>query len=380
MCAAAVNPSERIVNAQYFIYFGVMGIYLPYFNLYCYRLNFSGSQIGALSATRTVTLVVFPLLWGLLADRYALRRPIYIFCNFSSTLVWSLLLFTADFWTMLVITAVYGLFYAPLISFLEAVTMEMLGKGRARYGKIRAWGSMSFILVTLLMGKVISLYSVRITVALILVGSLLQAIVALRIPAAAGRKRKAGRFSLGRLFTYRMVIFLVSAFLMLASHGTYYGFFSIHLDNLGYSGTFIGFCWALASAAEILVMISSDRIFGYFSLERILSISFLVAALRWLILFWTPAAGFILFSQLLHAATYAAFHMASILYIDVLTPTGAKTTGQAINNAVSYGLGLMVSFFANGFLYKSMGLPALFLMSAAISAVGGILFTFFHDR
>ncbi|MBI5061913.1 MAG: MFS transporter, partial [Desulfatitalea sp.] len=53
-------PSGRgILAAQYFLYFGVMGIYLPFFNLYCYKLGFSGWQIGALSAARSVTLILF---------------------------------------------------------------------------------------------------------------------------------------------------------------------------------------------------------------------------------------------------------------------------------------------------------------------------------
>ena len=37
-----------IIRSQYFIYFGVLGIFLPYFNLYCYHLGFSGLQIGGM--------------------------------------------------------------------------------------------------------------------------------------------------------------------------------------------------------------------------------------------------------------------------------------------------------------------------------------------
>ena len=68
----------QTIRLQYFVYFGVLGIYLPYFNLYCYHLGFSGTEIGSLSAARSVVLVVFPLLWGALADRLRRRRLLYV--------------------------------------------------------------------------------------------------------------------------------------------------------------------------------------------------------------------------------------------------------------------------------------------------------------
>ena len=141
---------------------------------------------------------------------------------------------------------------------------------------------------------------------------------------------------------------MIAAFLMLVSHGTYYGFFSIHLENLGYDKTFIGLAWALASVAEILVMIRSDALLKNTAIEKILIFSFIVAACRWALLFFAQSSSVILFSQVLHAVTYGAFHIASILYIDKLIPAEAKTFGQAVNNAVTYGLGLTAGFMFNG--------------------------------
>jgi len=161
---------------------------------------------------------------------------------------------------------------------------------------------------------------------------------------------------------------------MLASHGAYYAFFSIHLANMGYSSTFIGIAWALASFAEIIVMIKSDIIFKRYSMENVIVFSFAVATLRWLILFLATSPAIILLSQTLHAVTYGSFHVASILYIDSLAPNEAKTLGQAANNAVTYGLGMTVGFLISGCLYESMGSFALFFISAFIALVGGAVF------
>ncbi len=372
------NPSigsfKFAIRSQYFLYFGVLGIFLPYFNLYCYQIGFNGVQIGTLSALRSVTLVVFPLTWGALADHFRIRRPIYIVCNILSTLMWIWYLYTTDFQIMLLITAAYGIFYAPIISFLEAFTMDILGPEKKSYGRIRVWGSINFILVVIVLGKLIDLYSIEMILVLILIGSSLQSLMSFRVPGSASAKEEAFSKDVETLLKPRVITFLICGFLMLLSHGAYYGFFSIHLEKLGYSKTFIGIAWALASTAEILVMIKSGAIFKRFSLENVLIVSFAAATLRWMILYFVRSPMLILVSQIFHAITYGTFHMASILYIDQLTPVRAKTLGQAINNAVQYGLGLMIGFFLNGYLYEITGSFTLFIVSACMSVAGGMVF------
>lgn len=365
-----------ILSTQYFLYFGVLGLFLPYFNLYCYHLGFSGFEIGALSSARTLTTALFPMVWGALADRFQTRRPIYIFCNFASTALWSLYLLTTDFQAMLAITVFYGIFYAPIISFLESFSMDHLAHERTRYGRLRAWGSFSFILVVILTGRVIDILSVDVIVGLILAGSLSHAVLSLSLPASPPPGKTAFRAGAKALGNRRVVVFLAAAFLMLVSHGTYYGFFSIHLENLGFSGSFIGIAWALASIAEIFVMINSERMLKRFTYDHILIFSFAVAVIRWIIMFYATHAALILFSQVLHAMTYGAFHVASILYMDHLTPKDAKTLGQAVNNAVTYGFGIMAGFLLNGCFFEILGAPLLFAASALVAGTGGLLMAF----
>lgn len=367
------NSFKLVIGSQYFLYFGVMGVFLPYFNLYCYHLKFSGFQIGVLSGIRSIALVLFPLVWAGLADRFHIRRPIYIFCSFISTAIWAFYLYTTDFWAMLLITVFYGIFYSPIISFLEAFTMDVLGTEKKSYGKMRGWGTIAFIMTVLLLGKVIDIYSIEIIITLIFFGSMAQAIISIKIPDIQIKKQTSFSSNAKVLLKRPVIVFLFCAFLMLVSHGTYYGFYSIHLENLGYGKTFIGISWALASIAEIIVMIKSDIIFKRFSTDNVLFFSFMVAALRWMGLSFTTSSVIILFLQMLHAVTYGTFHVSSILYIDSLTPDEGKTLGQAVNNAVTYGLGLMVGFFINGYLFETLGTFTLFMISSFIAFGGGLL-------
>ncbi|MCP4693374.1 MAG: MFS transporter [Desulfobacterales bacterium] len=360
--------------AQYFLYFGVMGVSLPFFNLYCYHIGFSGMEIGVLSGLRSAVMVVFPLVWAGLADRYTIRKPIYALCNVVSTVIWAGFLFTADFTLMVVIMAFYSAFHAPIISFLEAFTMDALGAEKKSYGKVRAWGSISFIATVILLGAVLDFYPIEIIIYLILIGSAVTAVFSFFMPTIRVDKRPSFTDLGGFLAKRRVLVFLFCAFLMLVSHGAYYAFLSIHLETLGLGKTFIGIAWAVASTAEILVMINSKRIFSRFSAENVLFFSFIVASARWATLSFITNPTAILCSQILHAVTYGSFHIASIIYIDHLTPEKNKTMGQAVNNAITYGFGLMVGFFLNGYLYEHMSCFQMFAVSAAIAGAGGLVF------
>lgn len=371
--------ARKIISLQYAIYFGALGVFLPYFNLYCYHLGFNGVQIGALSSMRSVVLVVFSLAWGAVADRFHIRKQLYILCNIVSTFIWTFYFFADTFWSMFLVTACYGIFYAPIIAFLEAFSMDLLGGGKSGYGRLRVWGSVAFIAVVTTVGWVIGWLPTRSILVFIFAGGVLLSLVGLKMPDAADSTSKTPLWrSMKSFVNQRVLVFLFCAFLMLAGHGAYYGFFSIYLESLGFGSSFIGLAWALAIIAEIAVMINSKRIFRYMSLENALAATFIIAVIRWGLLGILKAWYAILILQALHAGTYAMFHMASILYMDRLSPKGAKTIGQAINNAMTYGLGLMTGFFISGFLYERMDASFTFMASAVLALLGGTVFMVFR--
>lgn len=373
-----MNPLKLILGSHYFVYFGTLGVFLPYFNLFCHHLGFSGLEIGVLSTVKTAGVVVFPVLWAMAADKLNARKSILLFCTLASALVWSLLFFFREFIPILMILAVHSIFFSPIISFVEAFAMDILGAEKKKYGASRAWGSIAFILMAVGLGRILSDTSTTLIIPLILAGGCLQFFLSLGMPKGEKKMRKSpSGFGLRTFFSFNTSLFLLAAFLMLVSHGAYYGFFSIYLDDMGLSTGFIGMAWGLASLAEIGVMAGSDRIFRHFKIRSVLVFSFGAAMLRWWILFVTSSSMVILSSQLLHAFSYGAFHVASILAIERLSPQGGKTIGQAVNNAVTYGAGMMVGFFFSGLFYDTWK-GYLFLASGAIAMAGGILMLFLY--
>ncbi len=374
---------QTILSFHYLIHFSIMGVFLPYFNLYCFHLNFSELQIGVMSAARIFSMVFFSVIWGAIADFAFSRKNIYIICTLASALIWSLFIFTTNFWPMLIIMLLYSAFYGPIIAFLETFTLEVLkssGSTNTHYGNIRVWGSISFIIMAIFLGPVIDYFSIKIIIPLILIPSFIQMAYSFKMPETTKAKNSASVKSIKKFFSIRTCLFLTATFLMLVSHGTYYGFFSIYLEKAGFNNIFIGIAWGLATFSEIAVMLKSHIIFKRFSINSVLILSLITASCRWIILSCTISPTVILFTQLLHAITYGTFHIACILYIDKITSKETKTFGQIIYNATSYGLGMMTGFIINGFFFEQYG-STLFIFSSISSLTGClILLASFRNR
>jgi len=368
--------SKRFLGSHYFIYFGTLGISLPFFNLFCHHLGFSGFQIGLISSVKTLGVIFFPMLWAIAADRFHARKKILVLCTTLGAASWAFLLFTTQFANILFIIFVHSIFFSPVIAFIEAFAMEILNKEKKKYGLFRVWGSLSFIFVAAVLGKLLNFTPVGIIIPLILCGLCVQIYLSIKMPESLQAKRNDFSVSAFRqFFSPKTSLFLFIAFLMLASHGAYYGFFSIHLESLGFDTGFIGMSWALASLAEIVIMIRSDKLFSRFTIKNVLFFSFAAAAVRWMILFYSTSPAVILGSQILHAFSYGSFHVASILGIEMVSSEEVRTLGQAANNSVTYGAGMMAGFLFSGLFFDSWH-EYLFLASAGVAAIGGVLILF----
>ena len=73
-------------------------------------------------------------------------------------------------------------------------------------------------------------------------------------------------------------IFFACVMLMNVSHGTFYGFYSIYLSDLGFKESGIGIHWAVAATTELIVFMFASRILKRFRAETLISFCCLAAA------------------------------------------------------------------------------------------------------
>lgn len=360
------------LSGFYFLFFLGLGAFMPYWALYLKSLGMTAGMIGVLGAVVVVTRIFSSFLWGWIVDYSGRRGRVIRLGSLFSLLSFSLALFYQDFGALLAILFVFSIFWSAALPQMEAVTLSHLGRASHRYTVIRIWGSIGFIVSVLSLGLFFDQNPIYLLTPILILLLLLAWLQSLFIPDFNSHRAGAGglRFS-SILLKPPVVALLAVCFLMQASHGAYYTFFSIYLEQYHYSAGFIGAAWALGVFAEALVYLFIHRVIGRFGLRRLMLLALLAATLRWLLTAGLAEyVAVLVFAQCLHAASFGIYHAVAIQYVHQLFKGRHQGRGQALYSGVSFGAGLAIGGLVSGYLWEMLGAAPTFAFAALLSATG----------
>lgn len=354
----------------YFFYYATLGALLPYWSLYLQHLDFNAREIGELSAVLLATKIIAPTIWAYLADRAGERMRVARNAVFAGICMFALVLPVREYWTMLAVLAGFGFFWNAALPQFEATTMNFLGKDRYQYGRVRLWGSVGFLVTVLVLAPVLHDGGIRFlpwAILVILTGIWLSS---LRVQDSPSIAHGAGDASLlGTCRQAPVIALLLAAFLMQMSHGAYYTFFSIYLEDLGYARTAVGQLWMLGVVAEIALFLMVYRLLSRFGARRLLGMAMGLTVLRWwLIAMYADHLPVLLLAQLLHAASYGLFHASAICMIDEYFPGVLQSQGMALYSSISFGLGISLGSLVSGYTWSAVGASGVYLLAAGMAA------------
>jgi PPP family 3-phenylpropionic acid transporter len=370
-------PAGVRLGAFYFAFFLYAGLMLAYLPAYLAARGLGAAQIAAVLALPQVVRIFAPALWGWLADRTARQRMIVAFGCAANALCFVLVPHATGLGGIAALVAAASLISAAALPLVEAITLGVLAGQSGRYGPIRVWGSIGFIAAVLAGGAWLDRHSaLTLPPALVLVGVASLA-SALALPRAAVHPASAG-FSFALPAPARAL--LACGFCMAVAHGTLYAFFTLHLQRVGYSTSLIGLLWTLGVLAEIVVFVGLPAIFRRARLSVILISSCFLGGVRFLLIGWAAEWAWLLaVAQLLHAATFGAFHAASVAAIHRLFPAAAQARGQTLFSSIAYGAGGAVGALSAGWTWELAGPGAAFSLSA-FAALAGVLLAYSLKR
>lgn len=364
------------LSAFYLFFFAALGALLPYWGMYLRDLGFAADEIGALMAIIAGTKIIAPNVWGWVGDRTGQRMRIVrlgaglAFCLFLAVFV------VEGFWPLAITMALFSFFWNAALPQFEANTFNWLGERRERYPHIRLWGSVGFIVAVAAIGPLLDRLGSATLPWFVALFYLALWSASMAAPAAGNGAR--GREDPGPLLTVlrqrRVWLLLLVCFLMQASHGPYYAFFTIHLQDHGYSGELIGALWALGVLAEIGVFLLMHHLLPRFGAWRLLLASLVFTALRWvLIAAFVDVLPVLLASQLLHAASFGLYHAVAISLIDRMFTGPHQGRGQAFYSSLSFGAGQATGSLAAGYLWVFAGGAWTFFIAGGVAAVAAIM-------
>lgn len=362
-------PSARL-GSLYGLYFAVVALSIGWFGPYFQSLGFSASEIGIAIGVLTGSKIIAPYLWGTLGDFLPNRLRVVQIGIVGSTFAAGLLLLDVDFLGLCLVLALFGVFWNAIIAQFDTLTLEYLGDDHHLYSSIRVWGSIGFIAMMLASGWLFSDVEYGILPWLIITGLLVSVAISMTLP-GHGRARSAENTDEGirsRLTNTSVLIFFVVASLNQLTHGPLNVFFTLYVQDHGYTAFQAGQLWALGVLAEVILFFVLPRFIRTLDLRVLLTISLALGSMRWILIGAYPdVVWLVIVLQLLHAFTFGAIHSVSIEFIRRWFPGKLSGRGMALYSGCVFGIGGSLGATLSGLAWESFGGSTTFLCAGLIT-------------
>ena len=362
----------------YFFYYFFVGLFVPYWGLYLQSKSFTAFQIGILLSLFQISRIFAPNFWGWLADHTNKRARWIRLASFIGCLGYIGIFWADSFFLIFLVMMSMSLFTSSTIPLAESLTLSHLASTNGSYSNIRLWGSVGFIIASFFLGILIDKYSVTILVWALLLTQLIILFLSFSIPDKKFELIGDTKRSIWKILKKPEVIsLLIGCALMVSSHGLLYNFYSIFLKEQNYSSSLIGLLWSIGVIFEIFIFIWMPKILDKVNLKEVLLISLFLAVIRFFLIgYYVDILWVLILAQILHAATFGSFHVASVELVSNHFNREHHSRGQSIYNSITYGLGGTIGGLGGGYMIDQYGAASTFMLSSIFPLIGFMVIFF----
>ncbi len=357
--------------------FLVVGVLMPFWPLWLKETRgMSAEEIGLLLGAGLWMKVLTNPFFAHFSDRRPEKRRLLAILALGALVGFSLFHWVQGFWPLLCVTLVTFSMFAALMPLGENLTMITSYTHKLDYGRIRLWGSLTFILASGGGGIVLVNLPVEAVLWLVLGGVALTFFAALQLPnpetVASSGKPHTPEAPLRQILRQPVfLLFLAAAGMIQASHSAYYGFATLLWRDAGFADDVIGGLWATGVMAEVLLFAFSRAVMARVTPTTRLVIAAGAGVLRWGVIGATANPLLLVPVQTMHALTFGATHLATMHFIARAAPPGCSATAQGLYSSTAMGGLLGLGVILSGRIFEATGGGDVFFAMAALSLAGG---------
>ncbi|HCE09874.1 MAG TPA: MFS transporter [Oxalobacteraceae bacterium] len=356
----------------FFAYYGFIGAFSPYASLYFADKGMTPAEIGVLMSLMQVMRIFGPNLWGWAADRTQQRVLVLRITALAAMAAFSGMFFGRSFAHFFAVMVALNAFTSAQGPLSEALMLSEMRGDLTHYGRLRLWGSVGFIASVTVAGQLLDWGGIALMpwISWTLLALVLAASLTMR-ESPHGHAQQDAPSVLALLKQRDVCAFFASTLLMVAAHAALYVFYSLYLAQIGYSKTVIGMMWSLGVVAEIVFFYYQAPIFRRIGARSLMIASLLIAVVRFLMIgFCAQSLFWLLIAQVLHAATFATHHSASVITMQRWFSGPLQARGQALYISISYGVGGTLGGLILSAIWDGFGARAVFLAAAVLALAG----------
>ena len=367
------HPNALRLAAFYAAFCGVIGIIQPFWPLWLASRRLDAAEIGVVLAIGVGTKVIGLPVAAHLADRSGERRRPMCWLAALSVLTFALFALAGTFWPIVLVSLLFFSLWPPVMSLGESLTLMAGQQDGFEYGRVRLWGSLTYIAAALAAGAALARVPADTVYWMILGGVALTAILCFGVPDLKAPPSRVHRLPITALLQQRDVVLLLAACgLIQGSHAVYYAFATLHWQAAGYSEVVIGGLWALGVLCEVVLFACAAAAVRRCGAGGLIVLAGLACGVRWIGTGLTLSLPALVLLQALHALSFGAAHLGAMHWIGRHVDPSLSATAQSLYSAIVFGLFLGGLLYAAGLLYARFGGNA-FLPMAAIGLAGSAL-------
>jgi len=365
-----MNLLPFYLSSFYYFYFSIVGVYIIFMPKVLAEIGYSASEIGILFSAAPLVRVILPFLFqkGLQLNEKTFNIAL-VFMMLSSLSFYTTL---HHFYALLLSNIILGVGMSLTIPYIESIALESIGK--ERYGKVRLFGSVGFILVALVLVKFLQepITAIHFLVSMIFISSFFGYIVVSKVHKTQTTSSHNHQ-PINLLHDYKLWVGLT---LMQVSFGSFYNFFTIYETDHGVSMQTTIYLWSFGVVVEVLMLFFQGKLLEK-NLLHILIITTFATIIRWFLVFAFPQnLAILFFAQSLHALSFALFHSAAISYLFHLYRN--KALAQQFFSGITYGLGGLSGALIAGYIYEYY--PKYLFLSSSFLAAGASIMLLLYSK
>jgi MFS transporter, PPP family, 3-phenylpropionic acid transporter len=365
------------LSAMHGVNFVGIGLYLPFFPLWLSAQGLDAGQIALImSASTAVRIVSTPLVSSSGDGRLG---PIRIIMLVHGAVGLGYLALGglsatghAGLFSVMGVMCFLSAAWSGLIPLADVVTTGHVRTSDLDYGRVRVWGSITFLLASIVGGWLIDRLGIGGLPWWLALCALAGIIMMSFVPAPPKIARTDDEIWPLRHLPGTLICVMLGSAAVQASHGMLYSFGSIHWSTVGYAKDTIGFFWALAVAAEILLFYLIGRgIADVGASLRLMLIGAMMAVIRFALMPYAVDPSMIILVQLLHGLSFGATHLGMIGVVSALAPKGQAGRTQGLTAGL-HAAAMAATMMACGVLYARYASLAFWAM-VPIAILGIVL-------
>lgn len=384
--AAAMRSPVARASAFYFAFLMTAGVSNPYLAIWLTSKGVSPSGIGIINAMPFLMMILLNQAIGRIADKAGDWRSTIVVGSILAAFAPVLLFFVDDYLGILVVWVLVIVPFQAIAPVADAATIRLTRRVGAEFSLVRVWGTVGFIVMTVISGVLLERFGEGMFVPLLVVAGLLRALLSLQLPLfrapAAERDEEAPvrrppnplvATRLRQVWRPWFLLPLIGVALLHGSHMMQMAFGALIWQQAGVPASVIGPLWAVGPAGEVVVMLFFARLARRFSARHLILVACLVAVVRWIGFALEPPLWVLAVLQFSNMLTFGLSYLGVVNFVANWTSEDIAAEAQSFFTVIRQVV-QVVALTGFGFLTAQFGAGAFY--GASAMAVAGAILTF----